>query len=117
MLLNNKKGSVELKVIIFSLIFMTILNIMLGQILDPSLVTDYNQDQAINEIVSELGAVSGFITSALLNIAIAIYSIFGVDFILAITVLPTIVVTLLTLFNAIVTFSIVFYLVDRIWIG
>lgn len=118
-MLNNKKGtgSVEFKVILFGLIFMTILNITLGLIVDPSMIQDYDQQEQADELVSELGPVGGFFANSLLSIGVTVYGIFGVDFIAVVTVLPTFVLVLINLLNTVVVFSLIFYLVDRLWLG
>lgn len=109
--------SLELKIIINSLIFMALLNISLGFIIDASLIDNYDQQQVINDLTGELGTVAGFITSTLLDVGQFLFSLFGVDFIASISILPVWVITLLVLYNVIVAIMVVFYIIDRVWVG
>lgn len=107
----------EFRMVMFGVIFMFILNTLLVLFVSPDQIQDFNQDSVIEDITDELGAVSGFITSALLNIGIAMFGLFGIDFIAYVSVLPLWVLSALTLYNIIIVFALIFYLVDRIWVG
>lgn len=96
---------------------MALLNISLGFIIDSSLIENYDQQQVIDDLTSELGAIAGFITNALLDIGQFLFGLFGVDFIASITILPLWVISLLVLYNIIVSIMVVFYIVDRLWVG
>ena len=118
----NKKasGSVELNIIIFGLIFMTLLNISLGFILDSNLYETKNiSDDISNYVYTGLGATALFAPFLLILVAILslFFSLFGVSFIIAISVLPLWVSAIILLLNALVIFSIIMYFVERLWIG
>lgn len=114
-MISHKKGSVELKIVIIAIFFMFILNLFVAQITPD--YSDFEQQEVIDEITDELDAVSGFITTALLNVGITLFSIIGVDFIGAIEILPTWFITFISIYNTIVVIALIFYLVDRIWVG
>jgi len=108
---------VEFRVVMISIIFMFILNFMVVAVIGDTAVDEYNQDVIIDEVTAEMGAVSGFITDALINIGIAMYSIFGVDFIILVAEVPAIILNGLILYNIIATVTFIFYLVRILWIG
>jgi len=113
-------SSIELSVIIFGLIFMTFLNISLGFVLDSSLVSNYDPEATISEYVNnelDLGIVLGSAVTGLLWLINIFFSIFGVNFVGVITILPLWVGSIFLLLNTLISFSIIMYFVDRIWIG
>jgi hypothetical protein len=112
-------GSIEFKVILYGLIFMVITNISLGYIIDESMITNYDAETEVSDYVDslDLGWFSGGALSLILSISSLFFSLFGVDFILMIEVLPTFMLTILTFFNVLIVFSLIMYLIDRIWIG
>lgn len=115
----NKKGSTEYKVIIFGIMFMAILNIFLGYMVDYSIgtITDYDAETAISELTADMGYLSSWITEVLLEVGAIVFGIFGIDFVGAIYVLPLWAGGLLLLFNYAIVFTVIFYIVDRFWIG
>ena len=108
---------VEFRVVMVSVIFMFILNFMVVAVIGDAAVDEYNQDDVINEVTGEMGAVSGFITSALINIGLAMFSIFGVDFIVLVAEVPPMIINGLILYNIIATTTLIFYLVRIFWVG
>jgi len=115
MIYKNNKANTEFKIVIFGFIFMILLNISLGFIIDPSQIQNFNEQDVIDDIVSELGLISGTITSIILNMGILFFGLFGINFIAGIVILPPIVLSLITFFNLLVTFSLIFYIVEKIW--
>lgn len=119
-MIKNKKGAVtELSVIIFGIIFISLLNLSLGFILDSSLVSSYDPEVTVIEFVDSLD-LNFFYTGmliGLLTIVNLFFSLFGVNFVSAISVVPTLFITLIGLFNSIVIFALIMYLINRLWIG
>jgi len=118
----NKKaaGSTELSLIVFGLIFMLLLNISLGFIIDSSLINNYDVESTISGYINEsmdLGIILSSAVTGLLWFVDLFFSVFGVNFIAVITILPLWMTTVLVLYNSLITFAIIMYLVDRIWIG
>jgi len=108
---------VEYRVVMISIIFMFILNISLVALIGSGNVEEYDRDEVINEITGEMDAVTNFITSALINIGVAMFSIFGVDFIVLAAEVPLFIANGLLLYNLITVSTLVFYLVRILWIG
>ena len=118
----NKKAaaSTELSLIVFGLIFMLLLNISLGFIIDSSLINNYDVESTISGYINEsmdLGIILSSAVTGLLWFVDLFFSVFGVNFIAVITILPLWMTTVLVLYNSLITFAIIMYLVDRIWIG
>lgn len=109
--------STELKFIGIGLFSMLITGIFLQSFFPSENVSVFDRQQYINDITNEMGSISGFITSSLLNIGIEIFELFGIDFISASESLPLWVVSILSLYVTFLTFVTLFYLVDRLWIG
>ena len=108
--------SSELKIIVFGLFFLIMLNFSLGFVI-PDSVEDLNEEEILNEITDELGIISGFITTALINIGLFFFGLFGINFLSAIVLMPLWFNVILVTFNILMVLSIIFYLVDRLWIG
>ena len=112
-------GSTELKFIVFGAFFFVILGTLLNQTFPAVETNSFDQQEVINELTSSenLGTLSGFITGALLNIGLALFGLFGIDFIGAIIGLPAWINVLLGVFMTIYTIFVIMYLIDRLWVG
>ena len=110
-------GSTELKFVIFGAFFFVILGTLLNQTFPAVETNSFEQQSIIDDLTSELGAVSGFITAALLNIGLALFGLFGIDFIGVIVGLPAWINFLLGVFMTLYTIFVIMYLVDRLWLG
>jgi len=120
----NKKGfvggSIELSLIIYGLIFMLLLNISLGFVIDETLISSYDIEDNINDYVNDtldLGILLGSAVTGLLWMVSVFFSIFGINFIAVITILPTWMTGLFILYNSLISFAIIMYFVDRLWLG
>lgn len=114
---NNKKGQTsELGIIIFGLIFITLSNIAIGFILDSSFVDTNDGENTISGYVDSLdvGVFVGVVLTGIITLASLFFSIFGVDFIVAITVLPLWTLGLYALINGIILFALLMYFYDQL---
>ncbi|MFW6377221.1 MAG: hypothetical protein ACOCZ5_01120 [bacterium] len=111
----NKKGVIELRIVIVGLITMLILNGVVG-LLTPNYSLQDRQE-TLDELTDEMGVLSSTIVDTILALGSGLFSLFGVDFIASIDVLPTWFISFLVVYNVIVIFSFIMYLVDRFWFG
>lgn len=116
----SKKGSVtELGIILFGIIFLSLLNFSLGYVLDSSIVSNYDAETTVSDYVETLdfGIMGSALATALLSVVTLFFSVFGINFVASISVLPSALIVFFTLFNGIIIFALIMYLVDRFWIG
>ena len=122
-------ASTELKIVLFVTFFMFLFNLFIGLVVSQSSISLSDKDAYLNNIQNSfideegnfLEQLAGYITGNFITgifiIASAYFSLFGVDFILLIDVLPTWFNSIFVLFNITGLFAVVFYIIDRIWIG
>lgn len=119
-------SSTELKIFTFTILTSFIIQLLLFQIV-PDL-DELERENIIEEMRDNIEPESGIIsllTSFFQNTAFNLLifmidfvnDIFGLDFIAYFEVVPIWVATFILLLNTIGMFSLIFYLVDRIWIG
>lgn len=116
----NKKGTMELSIILFGLVFTLIMNIFLSFALNSGIVTDYDAEATIEEYVNselDLGITLSVVITGLLWVISVFFGIFSINFVSFISVLPTFMISIYSFFNALLCFSIIMYFVDKIWIG
>jgi len=102
---------------------MTLLNVSLGFISESIYnveFTNYETENTISNYVNDeldFGYIGGSVVTGLLWVVSVFFSLFGINFIAVISLLPLWLTTLFLLLNTITAFSIIMYFVDRIWIG
>lgn len=111
--------SLEYKTIVGGLIFMVLLNLVMGLVVNPDTIEGFDEKAVIREWSDGISSFSfiSFTSRVLLNVANNVFSVFGVNLIASILLLPWWLNTLLILYNLIIVFAVIFYLIDRLWIG
>lgn len=110
-------GDFEYKTMIIGIIFFLFLNISLGFVIGNEPVEHFDKQEVLDEVTSELGVIGGFISTALLEIGLVFFGLFGVNFISAIAILPLWMNLILVTYNIIIVLAVIFWLVSRLWIG
>lgn len=115
----NKKGSTELNIVIFGVIFLFLTNVSLGFVIDTYVEgsdLETSVDSYVNDTL-DLGVILGAFVSGILWVITIFFSLFGVNFIGALIILPIWVLGFLAIINSLVIFALIMYFVDRLWIG
>ena len=110
-------ASIELKIIIYALIFMLFFNILLSFIAGAGGISLLDKDTYIQEITADMGIIGGWLTANLLTIGSAMFTFLGIDLISNLQVFPLWLNSIMLAYSILVIFATVFYIVDRLWLG
>lgn len=107
LLMKSKKGAgfLEVNYVFTALLFFFIFGLMMNQVIPESESTERSFSEFIDDLVDELGLVTGYVAGTIFGIGNLIFSVFGVSLINSFDVLPVWFNSFLSLYS---TFVVVF---------
>ena len=107
LLMKSKKGAgfLEVNYVFTALLFFFIFGIMMNQVIPEAESSERSFSEFIDDLVDELGLVTGYIAGTIFGIGNLIFSVFGVSLINSFDVLPVWFNSFLSLYS---TFVVVF---------